>query len=156
MHKKHATKTPVKLSGSILTLPIDFKDQRHEKGFNQLRPTFEEFVNASLLNGAQFAIRRISTAYQDHVKQPIFKEAEINDLGYRFLHELNRIEDAIEIFNYNVDSYPHSANAYDSLGEAYYLEGNLGLALNYYKKSLKLNPDNQNAVHMLRQLRQGH
>ncbi len=121
-----------------------------------MQPTFEEFVNASLLNGAQFAIRRMCTVNQGHLKPPIFKEAEINDLGYRFLHDLNRIEDAIEIFKYNIDSYPQSANAYDSIGEAYFLKGNLGLAVNYYKKSLEFNPNNQNAMQMLRQLRQGH
>ena len=121
-----------------------------------MQPTFEDFVNASLLNGAQFAFRRMCIINQEPLKQPIFKEAEVNDLGYRFLHELNRIDDAIEIFKYNIDSYPHSANACDSLGEAYFLEGNLGLAVNYYKKSLEFNPNNQNAVHMLRQLRQGH
>ena len=51
-----------------------------------------------------------------------FKKSEIendfNLLGYALIHE-NRFEDAIKILRLNVREFPQSANAYDSLGEAY-------------------------------------
>ena len=52
----------------------------------------------------------------------------------------------------NVQLYPQSPNAYDSLGEAYMLDNNDELAIENYKKSLELNPDDTNAKSMLDKL----
>jgi len=52
----------------------------------------------------------------------------------------------------NVEMNPQSANAHDSLGEAYMINGNKELAIKNYKKSLELNPDNTNAKEMLNKL----
>jgi Tfp pilus assembly protein PilF len=52
----------------------------------------------------------------------------------------------------NRELYPQSANAYDSLAEAYVTKGEKQLAIANYKKSLELNPQNTNAVGMLKKL----
>ena len=44
-------------------------------------------------------------------------EGDINRLGYQLLSR-KRVSDAIEILKLNVETYPDSANVYDSLGEA--------------------------------------
>jgi len=62
------------------------------------------------------------------------------------------MKDAIEIFNLNVKMNPKSANAYDSLAEAYMNSGDTENAIRNYKKSLELNPDNTNAKEMLKKL----
>ncbi len=80
-------------------------------------------------------------------------EAQLNTLGYRLLG-LQRVKDAIEIFRPNVAAYPRSANAHDSLGEAYMTDGDREQAARSYRRSLELNPDNANAVEMLRKLEQ--
>ena len=80
-----------------------------------------------------------------------FDENELNGLAYQMIRE-NRIDDAIELFNVNVEEYPNSANVYDSMGEAYMIKGNKKLAIEYYKKSLNLNPQNSNAVEILKKL----
>lgn len=59
---------------------------------------------------------------------------------------------AIAVFRYNVKTYPGSANAYDSLGEAYLKQGDKKQAAENYKKSLQLNPANDNAAKVLRDL----
>lgn len=59
------------------------------------------------------------------------------------------------MFQLNVEAYPSSANVYDSLGEAYMLNGDQALAIKNYEKSLELDPANGNAVEMLKKLR-GH
>ena len=74
-----------------------------------------------------------------------FAETELNRLGYRLL-QMRKIADAIEIFKLNVEMYPQSSNAYDSLGEAYRAHGDKDLAVTNYKKSLELNPKNTNAT----------
>jgi len=63
----------------------------------------------------------------------------------------NKIEAAIKLFKLNVEEYPESANAHDSLGEAYMKNGQTDLAIESYARSLELNPDNNNAREMLRQ-----
>jgi cytochrome c-type biogenesis protein CcmH/NrfG len=50
-------------------------------------------------------------------------------------------------------NYPESFNVYDSLAEAYMVNGDKALAITNYEKSLELNPDNQNAVEQLETLR---
>ena len=49
--------------------------------------------------------------------------------------------------------FPQSSNVYDSLGEAYMLNGGKELAIKNYEKSLELDPKNTNAVDMLKKLR---
>jgi len=80
-----------------------------------------------------------------------FDEDQLNSLGYRFLNT-HRFNDAIRIFQLNVEAYPKSANVYDSLGEAYMNAGNKLEAITNYQKSLELNPKNAGAVRMLRNL----
>jgi CubicO group peptidase (beta-lactamase class C family) len=80
-----------------------------------------------------------------------FAETELNVLGYRLL-QANKLAEAIEIFKLNVEAYPQSANAYDSLGEAYMRHGDKDLAITNYKKSLELNPKNTNATGKLASL----
>lgn len=82
-----------------------------------------------------------------------FKESQLNTLGYQLLQG-ERNNDAIEIFKLNVKEYPKSFNVYDSLGEAYMVDGQVDLAVKNYEKSLKLNPKNDNAVEKLKILRQ--
>jgi hypothetical protein len=80
-----------------------------------------------------------------------FDEDELNSLGYRLLNA-KKFNDAIRIFQLNVEVYPQSGNVYDSLGEAYVDAGNKPLAIANYQKSLQLNPKNAGAVSMLRKL----
>jgi tetratricopeptide (TPR) repeat protein len=65
----------------------------------------------------------------------------------------DRFEDAIRLFSLNVELFPQSANAYDSLGEAYMRNGQRALAIENYQRSLALDPGNANAERMLAQLR---
>jgi tetratricopeptide (TPR) repeat protein len=78
-------------------------------------------------------------------------EREINTLGYILLRG-HRVKEAIEILKLNVAEYPESWNVYDSLAEAYMKNGDKDPAIKYYKKSLQLNPKNENGKKMLEEL----
>ena len=80
-----------------------------------------------------------------------FAEPELNQLGYRLLRT-GKAKEAIEIFKLNVEAYPQGFNTYDSLGEAYMSVNERELAIQNYKKSLELNPNNTNAVEVLKRL----
>ena len=80
-----------------------------------------------------------------------FSEEELNTLGYQLLQG-KKLKEAIRIFQLNVESYPQSGNVYDSLAEAYMVNGDRELAIASYNKSLQLDPANKNAVEMLKKL----
>jgi uncharacterized membrane protein/outer membrane protein assembly factor BamD (BamD/ComL family) len=80
-----------------------------------------------------------------------FDEDQLNALGYDQLRA-KKFKEAIRIFQLNVEAYPQSSNVYDSLGEAYMDDGNKAEAIGNYQQSLRLNPKNGNAAHMLRTL----
>ncbi|MBK6478300.1 MAG: tetratricopeptide repeat protein [Saprospiraceae bacterium] len=71
-------------------------------------------------------------------------ETELTLYGYSFLWE-NNISEAIVVFRLVISEFPNSANAYDSMGEAYLQAKDSTKALQYYEKSLQMNPDNFNA-----------
>ncbi len=80
-----------------------------------------------------------------------FAEPELNRLGYQLLRT-GKAKEAIEIFKLNVEAYPKSFNTYDSLAEAYMSINERELAIQNYKKSLELDPNNRSAVETLRRL----
>ena len=82
-----------------------------------------------------------------------FKENQLNRLGYDLLM-MEKVKDAIEIFKLNVESYPESFNVYDSLGEAYMINGDKEFAIENYEKSLEINPNNENGLKMLEKLKE--
>jgi Flp pilus assembly protein TadD len=75
----------------------------------------------------------------------------MNILGYQHLQS-GQIKEAIELFKLNVLAYPESANTYDSLGEAYMTNGEKELAIQNYKRSLEIDPNNQNAKNMINKM----
>jgi len=78
-------------------------------------------------------------------------EDEINRAGYGKMAE-QKMDDAITLFRLNVAAYPDSWNTYDSLGEGYMNQGKKDLAIQYYNKSIELNPDNDNGREMLERI----
>lgn len=80
-----------------------------------------------------------------------YGEAALNRVGYALLSAGNTAG-AITVFVRNTELFPKSANVWDSLGEAYMHSGEKALAIANYRKSLALNPHNENAVKMLEKL----
>lgn len=69
----------------------------------------------------------------------IANENELNIYGYQLINQ-GQIDKAIEILKLNTQKHPESANAWDSLGEAYVTKGDKQNAIANFKKSLSLNP----------------
>ncbi|SFD80593.1 serine hydrolase [Spirosoma endophyticum] len=81
-------------------------------------------------------------------------ENELNDWAYRVMSS-GQAKEALELFKLNVSLYPESWNTYDSLAEGYERLGNQALAIENYKRSLAMNPENANATGHLKKLAQG-
>lgn len=78
-------------------------------------------------------------------------ENTLNELGY-YLMRKKRMDDAVLIFAHNTTLFPSSGNVFDSLGEAYYSKGDKKNALISYKRSLQLDPGNDNAKKIIEEL----
>ncbi len=81
----------------------------------------------------------------------VASESFFNRLGYNLLRA-GKSAAAIAIFKLNVDRYPESGNAYDSLGEAYLATDRLEQALKNYRQALDMNPESQNARRMVQMI----
>ena len=59
---------------------------------------------------------------------------------------------ALEVLKLNTEYFPNAFNTWDSLAEVYMLLGDKDLSLRYYKRSLELNPQNNNADSQIKKL----
>lgn len=78
-------------------------------------------------------------------------EMELNDWGYRLL-ATGRAGDALDIFKLAAAKFPASANAHDSLAEAYRVNGDTRSSIAAYKRVLDLDPSNEHARRKLAEL----
>ncbi len=136
-------------NGTIDSLTIKFDGGTTEA----MRLPKDRLIPYELLMAGKIA--EAMAAYQQVKKDRPYNvavsEGRLNNLGYTLLGE-KRLAEAIALFQLNVEFYPQSWNAYDSLGEAYMTNGDKELAITNYKKSLELNPNNQGAINALKKL----
>ena len=78
-------------------------------------------------------------------------ENEMNQIGYQLMGN-GTVEEAAQVFKLNIDAFPKSPNAYDSYGEALMKLDDTEGAITNYKKSIEINPANQNGIDMLKKL----
>jgi tetratricopeptide (TPR) repeat protein len=98
--------------------------------------TTAEFLNAVALKGLGPAL----AAFREQTSRrgrPALSEATVNTVGYTVLAS-GRAEDAVKIFELNVEAHPESANVYDSLADAQLAAGKTDAALESAEKALRL------------------
>lgn len=115
--------------------------------YAEFDPAAVQLVDAIRSKGAAAAL----AAYLRD-RQHTLSEDVMNNMGYMFLRE-KKYPEAIAVFTQNSKDYPASYNVWDSLAEALMENGDKAPAIQYYEKSLALNPDNKNAVDQLKKLR---
>lgn len=124
---------------------------------NMTKPSKDILLKIVTEQGVDKAIRRFHEMKKEFATATLYKydfgEGQINSLGYALM-QMNRMNDAIEIFKLNVAEHPESWNVYDSLGEAHMARGDKELAIEHFTKSLELNPKNDNGAKMLKQLKE--
>ena len=64
-------------------------------------------------------------------------EMKINRMGYAFM-ELKMFDKAYEFFKLNIENYPASFMAHDSMGDYYLAKGEKEKAIEHFKKALRL------------------
>lgn len=95
------------------------------------------FLKAVLEKGVEAAEKLYYETRKDRPGD--LDEPTINQIGYSLMNA-KKFKEAIAVLKLNVESYPESANVYDSLAEAYLNNGDKELAVTYYKKVLEMIP----------------
>ena len=93
----------------------------------------------SARGGASKATRLFREARTRDPKAVLFPEPILNQLGYARLTARD-VNEAVELFKLNTEAYPTSANAQDSLADAYAASGQIPLAIAAEQKCLALLP----------------
>jgi glyoxylase-like metal-dependent hydrolase (beta-lactamase superfamily II) len=101
--------------------------------------------------GAEAGVARYRDMVEANSSDVYFDENEFNLLGYRLLGQ-DRVDAAISVFELNVERYPDSWNVYDSLGEACAVKGDTKRAIELYRRSVELNPNNINGVQAIERM----
>jgi predicted alpha/beta superfamily hydrolase len=86
------------------------------------------------IEGLEKHYRELSARYGYQIPLP---ENTLNNLGYQLMGE-KKLDQAIAIFQRNVELYPGSANVYDSLGEGYENAGKFDLATQRVQKAIEI------------------
>ncbi len=115
------------------------------------RSAAEFLYNTISTKGIEATLEAVKEIKEKKANRFNADEDELNDVGYRLLKE-NKLNEAVTIFTILVQVFPESANGYDSLGEAYLKAGNKAEALKNYKRSVELNPKNENAKKVISDL----
>ena len=114
------------------------------------KPLVDELNQTIEKEGVEEAISQFNKLKSDKESYS-YNERELNLLGYSYLRA-NKIEEAIAIFKLNIQEYPKSGNVYDSYAEALMVKGENEGAIENYKKSLELNPNNKHGIDQLKKL----
>jgi tetratricopeptide (TPR) repeat protein len=112
----------------------------------------DDYINEIITRGTVAAMPRIRSALAAGKNAVHFEESTLNWLGLHFLLWWGREKDAVNVFQLMTELYPKSAEAFDSLGEAWLTVGDKNRALASYRKALQLKPDNSRLQTIVKQL----
>jgi len=114
---------------------------------------FEEFSQTIIERGIKAMNQTFRDLSNHEDSEKMNLEAAINDVGYQLINQ-RRMQKALEVFQFNTEKFPKSANAFDSLGEVYMMLNDFDLAAQNYQKAIDLGGTNGNAKRMLQQIQQ--
>jgi tetratricopeptide (TPR) repeat protein len=103
-------------------------------------PITEQIVAAFESGGPEEAKATFRRYMDDPTHGFVNAEGPMNTLGYELLGE-DRVDEAIVVFELNAETYPESANVFDSLGDGYRARGDTEAAIAAYRQALTVDPN---------------
>ena len=134
---------------------IELAEKREHKGekfyFKKIaqeeKTALEYFKNKEYTNALNAYIK----IQQNDSLDPVIDLYRLNRMAKEYMRA-NKIAEAKEFFLINIALYPQKSLVYDSMGDAFKKENDTVKAIEYYKKSLVINPDNRNSLKNLKKL----
>lgn len=107
----------------------------------------EYVINDSI----QVAVNKYHELKKDHYDEYNFKDSLLKYVANQLLQG-GKIDQAIELFKLNAESFPELSNSFDCLGEAYMKKGDKMESKKYFEKSISIDPHDQTAADNLKKL----
>jgi tetratricopeptide (TPR) repeat protein len=143
----------VMIGGRFFPKPALDKMLAEAEALASLKSIAEPLLKTITDNGADAAVEQYHRLKSEQPASYEFGEDELIGLGDQLL-SMKKVPEAIRILKLEVEIYPTSWNAHDSLADAYRTSGDKELAVANYKRSLELNPRDLNAITQLKALAQ--
>ncbi len=121
---------------TLITRPVNLKAST----LARRTPASEFWLRANEHDGTEKATAVFHEARKRDPNAQVFQEFPVNLLAYAKLQSGDK-QDAVDLFKLNVEAYPASANAEDSLSDGYIALGRNDLALAAEQKCLELLPN---------------
>ncbi len=130
-------------------------------------PAMDLILNGDIKSVAEFATdegaeaalkyyQQLKEKYKDFdwwtLLDPEILEGSINRKGYDLMQD-GDLGSAFQVFTLNTILFPNSSNGWDSLGECCYNMKEFKLSLQHYKKSIELDPKNENGRQMIERIK---
>ena len=135
---------------------IELAEKREHKGekfyFKKIaqeeKTALEYFKNKEYTNALNAYIK----IQQNDSLDPVIDLYRLNSMANKYIRA-NKIVEAKELILINIALYPQKSLVYDSMGDAFKKENDTVKAIEYYKKSLVINPENRNSLRNLEKLK---
>jgi hypothetical protein len=145
--------------GPQITAELSLDDYRNNRdpaldailNFSPSKSLSEHLQEALMSEDRDLAVKRYHEFKSDPVNTYAYTEREMDNLGFRLVDQ-GRPEDAMLVFQLNMESYPRSVTTLNGLALAQERLGKRELAIEIYRKSFELNPKNPNALRALQRL----
>jgi len=121
----------------------------HDKPYNLKKSVAYSLVDVIAKEGIERGLE-----YYKEIKNLNGHYTEVNEMniaGYELLHA-DKINQAAFLFKLNLEAFPNSFIPYDSYAEVLLILGHKSQAIENYKKSIVLNPNNRNAIRIVKEL----
>lgn len=150
------------LSGTALDKAIELAKPAAEKYWQEKEKSLTAAVNEMqaqleiaerlFLEGKKEAAQAVlDSVFRIGDKQGLINEFFANVLAYNYTSDQDE-EILYAIMKKNIDLFPNSPTAHESLAYAYFSHGKKRAAIDSFKKVLQLDPDNRNAKKMIQRL----
>lgn len=138
--------------GFVGTMGPDLMRVLHGNPVTLAKRSLQDLLRPISFNEGESAVITAFERLGDQRAEYDLSEGALNRLGYLFLGQ-DMKEAAIFFLELGAELYSESANAHDSLGEAYRAAGRIDDAIASYEKALSIAPDFPSAVTALKEIR---
>lgn len=136
---------------TVVSLGKDLMEVLHGKPMTPARKSLGDLLVPLALSQGVPGMTKAYAGLGANASQYDVSEKALNALGYRLLR-MKHLPEAIVVFQWNAAAHPDSANAHDSLGEAYRADGQREQAIGSYRKAAALAPGNAHVQEVLKEL----
>ncbi len=111
----------------------------------------DRLMEIFISSGIDSVISKYKEIQQDSSDKFDISLSEISVFGYDLIG-IKKTPEAIQYFKFMINRFPGEAKPFIGLADAYYKDGNIGMALNHYRLAFKIERSNAYALSMIQKI----